>query len=118
MRNKGLDNSLKELGLTDSLLEMTLRCMHLDPGEHPDMTEVIGLLRKMVISSLSMEADLLDFFEVCKARGRDGRQEKAQEFADELDEVRHTEIRIDGSSHHRSRHSITQVFPRKNGSNT
>ena len=94
MHNGGLGGSPKKLGLTDSLLEMALRCMHLDPSERPDMTEVVGLLRKMVISSLSMEADLLDFFEVCKAQGRGGRREKAQEFADELDEVRHTEMRV------------------------
>ena len=100
------------------MLEMALRCMDRDPDERPDMTEVVGFLRKMVISSLSIEADLLDFFKVCKAQGRDGRREKAQEFADELDEVRHTEIRIASSSHHKSRHSITQAFARKNGSNT
>ena len=117
MRNEGLGDSLKELGLTDSLLEMTLRCMHPDPCERPDMTEVVGLLRKMATSSLSMEADLLNFFEVCKDQGRDGQQEKAQEFADELDEVRYTEMRIDSSSHRKSRRSITQVFTRKNGSN-
>lgn len=41
------------------------------------------------MSSLSMEAHLHDFFEVCKSQGKDGQQEKAQEFADELDEVRY-----------------------------
>ena len=55
------------------------------------MTEVVGLLRELLTSSLSMEADLRDFLEVCKTQGRDGQGGRAQEFVDELDEVRHTE---------------------------
>lgn len=81
------------------------------------MTEVLELLCEMVVSSLSMEAGLRDFFEVCKTQGKDGRGEKAQGFADELDEVRHTEMHITNSSHHKSRHLTTQVFARKNRSN-
>ena len=64
-----------------------------------------------------MEAALYDFFEAYKSQGRDGRREKAQEFANELDEVRHVERHNGNSSHHKSRHLTTQVFPRKNGSN-
>ena len=43
----------------------------------------------MLGSSLSMEAALYDFFEAYKSQGRDGQAERAQEFANELDEVRH-----------------------------
>ena len=90
---------VQELGLTDSLWEMTLRCLHQDPAQRPNMKDVVGLLREMVVSSLSMEADLRNFFKVCKTQGRDGQREKAQEFADELDEVRHTKMHIANSSH-------------------
>ena len=105
-----------KLGLTDSLWDMTLRCLHRDPAQRPNMMAVVGLLCEMVVSSLSMEAALRDFFKVCKTQGRDGRGEKAQEFADELDEVRYTEILIAGSSHRKSRHLTTQDFSRTNGS--
>ena len=81
------------------------------------MTDVIKLLDELLASSLSMETDLNDFFKVCMTRGRDGQGEKAQKFADELDEVRHTEKHGVNSSHHRFRHSTTWVFLRKNGSN-
>ena len=96
---------------------MTVRCWHQDPAQRPSITEVTGFLRELSVSAMSMEANLLDFFEVCKTSGRDGQREKAQEFVDELDEVRHVERRNVRSSHHKSRHSTTQVFPRKNGSN-
>ena len=108
----------QELGLTDSLWEMIVRCWNEVPARRPSMTEVVGLLSKMMVSSFSMEADFRDFFEVCKSRGRDGQREKAQEFADELDEVRHTEMRITNSSHRNSRHLTTKTFTRKNGNNT
>ena len=54
------------------------------------MAEVVGFLRESLTSSLSIEADVRDFLEVCRTRGRDGQGEKAREFADELDKVRHT----------------------------
>ena len=81
------------------------------------MKEVVGLLRKILAPPLSMEADLFDFFGAYKTRGRDGQREKAQEFADELDEVRHAERHNIYSSHHESRHLTTRVFARKNRSN-
>ena len=86
-----LPQGAQELGLTDSLREMILRCLHKDPVQRPNMSEVVGLLRELLMSSISREADLRDFLEICKTRGRDGQGEKAQEFADELDMVRHTE---------------------------
>ena len=78
----------QKLGLTDSLWEMTVRCWDQDPTQRPNMTEVVKLLRKMLRLSLSMEGDLDEFFEACKSQGRDGQGERAQEFADDLDEVR------------------------------
>ena len=107
----------QNLGLTDSLWEIILRCLQKDPARQPNMTEVVGLLREMLMASLSMEADLRDFFEVCKTRGRDGQGEKAQKFADELDEVRHTERHNIKISYHRSRRLTIRVFSRKNGNN-
>ena len=80
------------------------------------MAEVVGLLRELLTFSSSLEADLRDFLEVCKTRGRDGQGEKAREFADELDMVRHTERHNVWISHHGSRHWTAQIFPRKNGS--
>ena len=80
------------------------------------MTEVIGLLRELLVY-LSMEADLRDFFEVCIARGRNGQGEKAHKFADELDKVRHGERHNINFSHHLSRRLTAQVLSRKSGSN-
>ena len=54
------------------------------------MTKVVGLLHKLLVPSLSIEVGLNDFFQVCKTRGKGRQREKAQEFADMLDEVRHT----------------------------
>ena len=93
---------------------MTTRCWHQDPTQRPNMTEVVGFLRKLLMYSRSMEADLRDFFEVCKTRGRDGQGKKARKFADEFDEVRHAEKHNVNFSHHKSRHLTIQVFPRKN----
>ena len=107
----------QKLGLTDSLWEMTVRCWHQDPTQRPKMTEVIGLLSELLMSSLSMEGDLRDFFKVCETEGRDGQGEKAREFADELDEVCYAERQNINPSHHKSRHLTTQVFSRKNGRN-
>lgn len=36
----------QELGLTDSVWDMTLRCWQQDPASRPTMMEVVGLLRK------------------------------------------------------------------------
>ena len=84
----------------------------------PSMTEVVELLHELLASSLSLETHLHDFFKACVTQGRDGRGEEAQEFADELDEVCHTERHTSvDPSNHRSRHLTTWVFPRKNGSN-
>ena len=108
----------EKLGLTDSLWEMTVRCWHEDPAQRPSITEVAGFLRKLSASPVSMDTDLRNFFEACKTQSRDGQEETAQGFADELDEVRHAERHNVNSSHHKSRHLATQVFPGKNGSNT
>ena len=70
---------------------MALHCLHSDPAQRPNMTEVVGLLRELLMSSLYMETNLRNFFEVCKTRGTDGQGEKGRKFADRLDEVRHTE---------------------------
>ena len=105
------------MGLTNSLWKMTLHCFHSDPAQQPNMTEVVGLLRELLMSSFSMETNLRNFLEVCKTRGVDGQGEKAQKFADKLDEVRHIDWHNINSSHHGSRHLATQIFPRKNGGN-
>ena len=96
---------------------MTVRCWHQDPAQRPNMTEVAGFLRELSLSPFFMEAGLRDFFETCKIQGRDGRGEKAREFVDELDEVRHAERHNVNSSHHKSRYLTTQLFHRKNGNN-
>ena len=81
----------KELGLTDSVWDMTVRCWHKDPAQRPRMTEVIELLRELLVSSLSIEADLNDFLKTYKTWAKDDQGKKAQGFADKLDEVCHTE---------------------------
>ena len=86
-------------------------------AQQPNMTEVIGLLRELPMSSLSMEADLRDVFEMCMTRSKNGQGEKAQELADEFDELRHTEKYSINSSHHRSKHLTTRVLSRKNRNN-
>ena len=78
------------------------------------MTEVVGLLHESLVSSLSIEADLSDFFQACKIRDKDGQETKAQEFADRLDEVRHTKRHNLRSSHHTSRSLIMQIFTNRN----
>ena len=95
---------------------MVLLCLYLGTAQQLNMTEVVGLLGELLMSSLFMEADLRDFLEVCKTRGRDGQGEKARRFADKLDEVRHTQRHSVNSSHHRFRHLKTRIFPRKNKS--
>ena len=54
------------------------------------MKEVVGLLRESLGASLTIEADLNDFFQACKTWDRDDQCKKAQEFADRFAEVRNT----------------------------
>ena len=104
----------QELGLTDSVWDMTLRCRHQDPAQRPMMVEVVGLLRELVVSSPPIETDLYDFFQACEIRGKDDQAKKAQEFADGLDEVRHTGRHNIRSPYHTSRFSTKQIFTNKN----
>ena len=90
----------QELGLTDSMWDMTVRCWHQDPAQRPMMTEVVGLLRELLVSSLSIEADLNDLLQAYKTWDKDGQGKKAQEFADRLDKVCHTEGYIIASPQH------------------
>ena len=46
------------LGLTDSVWDMMVRCWHQDPAQRPTMTEVVRLLRKWPVLSLSTESTL------------------------------------------------------------
>ena len=78
----------QELGLTDSVWDVTIRCWNKDPAKRPAMAEVVGLLRELLASSLPIESDLSDFFQACNTLGGNDQKEKAQEFADSLDEVR------------------------------
>ena len=55
------------------------------------MMEVVELLDELLASSLSIEADLNNFFHGRQALGKDEQVQKAQEFADRFDEVRHTD---------------------------
>ena len=55
------------------------------------MAEVVELLRELLVQSHSIEADPPDFLQLCKTLAKEDQREKAQEFADRLDEVRHTE---------------------------
>jgi len=100
----------QELGLTDSLWDMTVRCWHQDPAQRPTMTEVVELLRELLVSSLSIEADLNGLLQAYKTWDKDGQGKKAQEFADRLDEVCHTEGHAIASSHHISRFLMLQIF--------
>ena len=62
--------AVQELGLTDSVWETTVRCWHQDPAQRTTMTKVVGFLREFLVASLSIEADLCEFFEVSKTRDR------------------------------------------------
>ena len=107
----------QELGLTDSVWDMTVRCWDQDPVQRPAMTEVVRLLRKVLVSSFSIEDDLNDFFQVRRTWGRVDQREKAQEFADMLDKVRHTERDNIRSPHHTSRFSTMRIFTNKSVNN-
>ena len=81
-----------KLGLTDSLWDMTVRCWRQDPTQRPKMMEVVELLDELLASSLSIEADLDNFFHTRQALGKDEQVQKAQQFADRFDNVRHAEV--------------------------
>ena len=42
----------RELGLTDLVWDMTVRCLHQDPVQRPKMMEVVGLAREWPVLSL------------------------------------------------------------------
>ena len=105
----------QELGLTDSLWDMAVRCWDRNPTQRPMMTEVVGLLRQLLLY-LSIEADLSDFLQAHKTWEKEDQGKKAQEFADRLDEVRHTEGHNITSSHHTSRFLAMQIFTNENTS--
>jgi len=44
----------RELGLTDSVWDMAVRCWHQDSVQRPTMTEVVGLARKWPVFALSL----------------------------------------------------------------
>jgi len=44
----------QELGLTDSVWDMALRCWRQDPADRPTVTEVVRLLREWSVFPLSM----------------------------------------------------------------
>ena len=104
----------QELGLTDSMWDMTVRCWHKDPAQRPAMTEVIELLRELLVSSLSIEADLNDFIQEYRAWDKDDQGKRAQEFSDRLDEVRHTEGHNIMPSHHTFRFLAMKIFTNDN----
>ena len=103
--------------LTDSVWDMMVQCWDQDPARRPTMTEVIGLMRELLVSSLSIEADLRDFFRACGTLGGNDRGEKAQVFADRLDEVCSTERYNIRSSHHPPRFLTIAIFTNENASN-
>jgi len=103
--------------LTDSMWDMVIQCWDQDPARRPTMTEVIGHLRELLVSSLSIEADLRDFFRACGTLKENDRGEKAQDFADRFDEVCRTERSGIKSSHHPSRFLTIVIFTNENASN-
>lgn len=67
------------------------------------MAEVVEVLDELLASSLSIEADLNNFFHVRQALGKDEQVQKAQEFADRFDHVRHTDVYCIGLTDHATR---------------
>lgn len=107
----------QELGLKDSVWDMTVRCWDQDPAQRPTMAEVTGFLHEFLVSSLSIESSLSDFFRVCKTLDKDDQGEKAQEFADSLDKVCHDERHdISRPIYHPSRFLTMQIFKNENAS--
>ena len=105
----------QELGLTDPVWEMVVRCWSQDPAQRPTITEATRPLYESLVSSLSIEADLNDFFQACKAQDKDDHGEKAQQFTDRLDEVRHTKRHNFRPSYHTSRSLAMQILINGNG---
>ena len=97
--------------------DMTVRCWHQDPAQRPMMTEVVELLHELPVLPRSIEVDPRDFLQVCKTLAKEDQGEKAQEFADRLDEVRHTERHNIRSPHHTSRFLKIQTSTNKNAKN-
>jgi len=108
---------VEELGLTDSVWNMTSRCWLKDPTQRPAVAEVIGILHEFLIYSLSIEATLRDFISACGTWDEDNQGKTAQEFADRLDEVCHAERHSIRSTHYTSRSLTNQIFTNKNASN-
>jgi len=106
----------QEIGLKDSIWNMTVRCWHKDPAQRPTMTEVIGLLRESLVSLLSIEAGLDDLFRARGTWDEENLGKMAQEFSDRLDEVRHAEKHNIRSPQHTSRFLTMQIFPNQNAS--
>ena len=108
---------VEELGLTDPVWNMTVRCWLKDPTQRPAVAEVIGILQEFLVYSLSIEATLRDFISVCGTLDEDNQGKTAQEFADRLDEVRHAERHNIRSTHRTSRSLKNQIFKNKDASN-
>ena len=86
--------------------EMMVRCWHQDPVRRPAITEVVELLRELPVPFHFTEEDLNDPLQVYKTLAKEYQGKRAQEFADRLDEVRHTERHNIRSPHHISRFLI------------
>ena len=98
----------QELGLTDPMWDIAVRCWHKNPAQRLAMTEVIERLHELLLSSL--EADLSDFLQAYKTWDEEVQGKKAQEFADRLDEVCHTERCDIRPLNHVSRFLTIQFF--------
>jgi len=105
----------KELGLTDSVWDIAVRCWHKDPAQRPTVAGVLELLPKLRLSSL--EADLSDFLQAYKTWEEDVQGKKAQELTDRFDEVRHTEGRDIRSLHHMPRFLRMNIFTSTSANN-
>ena len=81
------------------------------------MAEVVELLRGLLVLPRSIEEDPRDFFQVCKTFCKEDQGEKAQEFADRLDEVRNTERHNIRSPYLTSGFLTMQTLTNKNAKN-
>ena len=52
----------QELGPTDSVWAMTVRCWHQDPAQRPIVTEVVRLLREWLVFSLFHGTNIMTCF--------------------------------------------------------
>jgi len=105
----------QELGLTDSMWEIAVHCWRKDPAQRPTVARVVELLREPLLSSL--EADLSDLLQAYKTWDEDVQGKRAQELADRLDGVRHTERRDIRSLHHVSRFLTIHIFTSTSANN-